>query len=134
MFLSRRHILSSALGFGTTALLGVSCEIPEVRHWLALEHRVHFVSLGRHCLSWLPDLRSLSSERLCRELDTRLRINPGGDVSEVGTALGWSIGRDFCRGEIREVDGWCLSLTEALLAILAFYTFATTSEIGYNVA
>jgi hypothetical protein len=124
---SRRQVLRwSAVApfvgaFGSTAA-------PDLRTlplWAGLDHLADFVALGRHCENHMTRLRFVSSHELTAELFEKLQISSDSGGPADAAILGQIVSRDFCEGEVQAVDGWRLSTTEVLLAVLAYRAFGT---------
>ena len=127
---SRRQILRwcAAVSFIGTSGNAAALGLQAWPVWSSLDHLADFVALGRHCLKYLTKLHLASTYQLTEDLNRRLQIGSDKGVGTRRINLGMSVCRDFCRGEVLVVDGWCLSTTEVLLAVLAYRTFGSSDE------
>jgi len=91
---------------------------PWVRLVLHFDHRDDLATVGEACLCNRLTLRDSDAERIYRALVQWVGA-PTGHPREILAALPERIAADFECGAMESVDGWQLSHTEALLAILA---------------
>jgi hypothetical protein len=91
---------------------------PWVRLILHFDHRDDLATIGEACLCSRLMLRDSDAERIYQTLAQWVGA-PSGHPGEILAALPERIAADFECGAMESVDGWQLSHTEALLAILA---------------
>lgn len=101
---------------------------------IALPHYRNAARLGAAYLGTAPeeyDAHRLLAAVVTRSSDMEIAIR-SGDPDTVRSNLRRQITRDFEGGDIAEVDGWVLSLTEVRLAALAHmvHDFAPNIELG----
>lgn len=123
---SRRHVLAflcapAALLATADAPATLMTPVPLppwVRLILHFDHHNDLATVGEACLRNRPTLRSSDAEGIYQALVHRLGA-PTGRSAKILAALPARIADDFERGEVESVDGWQLSHTEVLLAVLA---------------
>ncbi len=124
--MSRRHFLALLCGPATllaAADVPVALTIlgplpPWVHLILHFGHRDDLAAVGEACLRTRPSLRSSEAEGVYRALAHRVGA-PTGHSAKILAALPAQIAADFECGAMESVDGWQLSHTEVLLAVLA---------------
>ena len=124
--ISRRHLLTL---LGTPAVLHaapgpqVASTVPGlVPPWVRLiqhfDHRDDLATVGEALLVDRQALRDFDAECIYRALAQWVGA-PTGHAGEILAALPERIAADFECGAMESVDGWQLSHTEVLLAVLA---------------
>jgi hypothetical protein len=91
---------------------------PWIRLILNFDHRVDLAAIGEACLRQRPALLGSDAEGIYRAL-ARWVAAPTSHSEEILAALPARITADFECGAMESVDGWQLSHTEVLLAVLA---------------
>ena len=128
--LTRRRMLGLSVGIGFAAIL----RTPRITHtvklqswplWATFQHRANLIELGRNCLIQLPSMQAIPLEMLSDAITIKFRMPGNAPLHAVGPALVQSIRSDFASGDARQVDGWYISKSEILLAILAFKVFGS---------
>ena len=131
---SRRKVLLLGISIGMLTILpsAVAQLKPLIAAWPLweqLEYREDLIALGRCCAAELITLQSNTLEQLAKALCASINLPANGNLARVGPALQASLQRDYLTGKIHYIDGWCLSHTEILLALIAFRSFGTPAMI-----
>ena len=124
--MSRRHLLAllcapvvfHAAPDAQVALTEPGPILPWVHLILHFDHRVDLAAIGKVCLRRRPTLLGSDAEGIYRALAQWIGV-PTGKSEEILAALPARITADFEYGAMESVEGWQLSHTEVLLAVLA---------------
>ncbi len=98
--------------------------------WDAFEHHQDFVALGRICIATIPGYRRLDRDQIARRLEKQLRRTINAPAETLKQAVRTRIAHDFEREDLVTIDGWLLSTTEVLLAVLTFRSIGRSEKLG----